>query len=38
MLRSSLAIGMGLEASIAAGLPVAGASANFFYLELAVSM
>jgi hypothetical protein len=38
MLRSSLAIGMGLAASIAAGLPVAKASANFFFLELAVSI
>jgi hypothetical protein len=38
MLRISLAIGMGLEANIAVGLPVAGASADFFFLELAVSM
>jgi hypothetical protein len=38
MLRSSLAIGMGLAASIAAGWPVAEALANFFFLELAVSM
>jgi hypothetical protein len=37
MLRSSLAIGMGLEASIASGFPGAEAPANFF-LELAVSM
>jgi hypothetical protein len=38
MLRSSLAIAMGFAASISAGLPVAEALANFFFLELAVSM
>jgi hypothetical protein len=38
MLRSSMAIGMGFAASISAGLPVAAASADFFFLELVVSM
>jgi hypothetical protein len=38
MLRSSLAIGMGLEASIASGVPAAEALASFFFLELAMSM
>jgi hypothetical protein len=38
MLRSSLAIGMGFAARISAGLPVAEASANFLFLELAVSI
>jgi hypothetical protein len=38
MLRSSLAIGMGFAASISARLLVATASANFLFLELAVSI
>jgi hypothetical protein len=31
MLRSSLAIAMGFAASISAGLPIAEASASFFF-------